>query len=522
MGHDSVTIARKRRAGAREKIPRFIEKLWDFRASCIKRFPRLVSFLRKHGIWVIIISFFILYAMISLLKHMNFKSHAWDLGIFDQTIWQYSRFQIGYNSIRNVPVLLADHWHPSLFLFAPFYWIWSDARTLLILQALIAAMGALPIYWITKKKLQWEFPAQAFAVTYLIFWGTMELVFFDFHPHVLYPGLIALAYYFILEDRMVAYFLCLPLLLIIQEQVALTVAFLGLYLIIFKRKWFAGTATFSISLGWFLVVTQKLIPALTGGAGYIYNQYYWYLGDTIFQAGKHLLLHPLLALKLLVWPYHKISLILGLLTPFLFLPLFAGFSIIIIPDILQRLYSDVFEHWEMSRHYNAIYAAVFLIAILEVLPRFYRWLRKRYPDYKTNFRKVVFALCIVLVAIQVPFTFTRSAANLLVPSFYYLDSREKRGYEVLGTIPPDASVCAQDVIVPHLSHRDYIYLYDGDTYDAEYVLVNAAYDWSPFNSRTAYNEAVADLEQDKRYEMTDYGEGWLVFHLKSEQKDQPG
>jgi len=70
------------------------------------------------------------------------------------------------------------------------------------------------------------------------------------------------------------------------------------------------------------------------------------------------------------------------------------------------------------------------------------------------------------------------------------------------------------VIVPHLSHRDYIYLYDGNTYDAEYVLVNGGYDYSPFANRTAFDEAVADLKRDQRYEMTDYGEGWLVFHLK--------
>lgn len=515
MADAGATVGR-RRAGAGKGIPEAVDKLWSIRSSLIARFPRLSRFMQRHGIKAIIVAFFILYTAISLLKHMNFRSHAWDLGIFDQTVWQYSRFQIGANTVRQVPVLLADHWHPSLFLFAPLYWIWSDAATLLIAQALITAVGVLPIYWITKEKLHSEFPALAFAFAYLIFWGTMELVFFDFHPQVLYAPLIALAYYFVMKDRMLAYFLCIPLLLIIQEQVALTVAFMGIWLVAFRKKWFAGASTFAVSMAWFLLVTQKIIPALAGGGGYIYNMYYWYLGDTIFQAGKHLLFHPLTALKLLVWPYHKIFLILGLLAPFLFLPLFSGFSIIIIPDLLQRLYSNVFEHWEMARHYNVVYASVFLIAVLEVLPRFYRWLKKRYPDGKLEFKKVVFALCVVLIAIQIPFTFTRSAANLLDPSFYYLDSRDSLGYKVLATIPPGASVCAQDVIVPHLSHRASIYLYDGDTYGAEYVIVNASYDCSPFGSRAEFGRAVSELEEDDRYEMTDYGQGWLVFHMKAQ------
>ncbi len=47
-------------------------------------------------------------------------------------------------------------------------------------------------------------------------------------------------------------------------------------------------------------------------------------------------------------------------------------------------------------------------------------------------------------------------------------------------------------------------------------MVSRDYDTFPFDNREQLGEAVARLRDDPRYEMTDYGEGWLVFRLKPE------
>jgi uncharacterized membrane protein len=499
---------------ARELVPRLLEKIWEGRERALLRFPQLSRFFYRYGIHLLVLLFFFLYTAISLLKHMNFQSHGWDLGIFDQAIYQYSKFEIGYNTVRMVPCLLADHWHPSLFLFAPFYWVWSDVRMLLIVQALIASLGAVPIYLIGREKLGSRFAALSLAAVFLFFWGTIEMIFFDFHPHVLYPSIIAWMYYFIMKDRMTPYFFLLPLLLIIQEQVVLTATFIGVYLVVFRKKWFAGITTILISIGWFFAVYQVIIPGLATSGVYFYNKYYEYLGNNLVEAAKYLALHPLVALKLLFWPYHKVKLVLALLLPFLFLPLLGGFSIVVIPDLLQRLYSSHFPHWELLRHYNAAYASIFIIAVVEALPRFHDLLQRRYRASKIDFKKLVFAICILLMLVQFPFTFSRSFKNVLLPSFYHLDIREKTGYKALNTIPKDASVCAQDVIVPHLSHREKIYQFDGDTHDAQYVILNKYYDCYPFLGQKELAQAIESLYRDERYEVTDFGEGWLVFKLK--------
>jgi uncharacterized membrane protein len=55
-----------------------------------------------------------IYSSLSILRHLHFRSGAYDLGIFDQAVWQYSRFHPAYDSVRSnllTENLLGDHFH---------------------------------------------------------------------------------------------------------------------------------------------------------------------------------------------------------------------------------------------------------------------------------------------------------------------------------------------------------------------------------------------------------------------------
>ncbi|MEK6852625.1 MAG: DUF2079 domain-containing protein, partial [Nanoarchaeota archaeon] len=82
--------------------------------------------------WIIIL--FVLYSMLSIVRHNNFQSGAYDLGLYDQSIWQYSQFQIPYSTIKN-RIVLGDHLALTLPILSPLFWVWDDARMLLIFQA---------------------------------------------------------------------------------------------------------------------------------------------------------------------------------------------------------------------------------------------------------------------------------------------------------------------------------------------------------------------------------------------------
>src|ERR1700736_6904307 len=94
------------------------------------------------------------YAAISIYRHNHFGSNAYDLGVQDQTVWGYSRLRMIPNTVEMIPNLLGDHFHPILMAVAPLYWIWDDARVLLVVQAALLAVAAVPIFWWARQRLR--------------------------------------------------------------------------------------------------------------------------------------------------------------------------------------------------------------------------------------------------------------------------------------------------------------------------------------------------------------------------------
>ena len=86
------------------------------------------------------------YATFSVLNHGHFGTYAYDLGIFDQVMWHYSRFELPETTIVGLPTALGDHLHPVLLLLTPLYWIWADPRMLLGAQAVLLGASVVPVF----------------------------------------------------------------------------------------------------------------------------------------------------------------------------------------------------------------------------------------------------------------------------------------------------------------------------------------------------------------------------------------
>lgn len=95
-------------------------------------------------VWTSILSIF--YSFLSVIRHNNYQSGAFDLGIFDQAIWQYGHFVIPFNTIKE-RFILGDHLTLTLPLFAPLFYIWDDVRILLITQAIWIAFSSVAIFY---------------------------------------------------------------------------------------------------------------------------------------------------------------------------------------------------------------------------------------------------------------------------------------------------------------------------------------------------------------------------------------
>ena len=71
------------------------------------------------------------YALYGLFRHWHFGSSAFDLGIFDQAIWNLSRFQAPASSINGFSNVMGDHFYPIIVAFAPLYWLAPAPETLI-------------------------------------------------------------------------------------------------------------------------------------------------------------------------------------------------------------------------------------------------------------------------------------------------------------------------------------------------------------------------------------------------------
>ncbi len=489
----------------------------------------------------LVLFFFVLYLAIGLARHLLFHSGGWDLGIFDQTVWQYSRFQIGYNSVRGVSYLLADHFHPILMSFALLYWIWSSPVMLIVAQAFLVAIGAFPIYKIAQRKLRTRSLAMPISIAFLGFWGILSALAFDFHPIVLVVPLLAFAYWFLETDRQWAMLLMLALMLLVEEDAILMVIGFGIYLLAFRKKRGLGIAVSLVSTAWFILVTSWIMPGLRpDGGAYAYWQHYSYIGPSMGSAALKLAMHPWLIVQYLFWPPGKLLTMSLLLLPFCFLPLLAPFSIVIIPYFMERFLSDFSLHWSPYAHYNAAFAAVFAIATVEAIV----WLERREhmggtrePSEGDKARFVLKPAILTAV-----FVLAAAAAVILRGIWFVKENPPSSiqvaatGYQVLDDIPSGAFVVAVNGAIPHLAERTDVYLYAGDYYKAE---SQCRTDWELYrlyNTRDIIGEAdyivlndrvdtfpqwpedvtagIECLKQDDRFLCHDYGDGWFLFEKK--------
>ena len=96
--------------------------------------------------WLIALAVFAAYLPISVFRYLRFDPTSWDLGIFTEYVKQYAYARTPVVDGRGAGVnLLGDHFHPIVALIAPFFRVFPSPVTLLVAQALLAAVSVIPV-----------------------------------------------------------------------------------------------------------------------------------------------------------------------------------------------------------------------------------------------------------------------------------------------------------------------------------------------------------------------------------------
>jgi len=404
----------------------------------------------------------IAYAAISIYRHDHFASNAFDLGVQDQTVWGYSRLQMIPNTVEMIPNLLGDHFHPILMTIAPLYWVWDDARVLLLVQAVLLAAAGIPIFWWARERLG-LIPAIVLETAYLVFWGVLSAVVYDFHHIAFAIPAISFGLYAVLTDRNRLFWAMLVLGLLTRENIALTFAAIGVYIAVVQHRWRLAAAVIAVCVVWFAALLEIVMPAI---AGTPYPHWtYDALGSGPGSALWHIVRHPIGSLRLLVDNPTKLKLWGGLLGAWLLLPVLSPLALVAVPTLLERLWSSNPALWSASFHYSLVIAPILAFASIDSIARLQVVLRN-----SSRLPGIFVSLAVLAAGLILSFGVVRPFDEV---AGYISATQVSDIQSCLASIPPDASVSASNTLLPHLSHRRQIYLLTMKD-DADYVAVDLA------------------------------------------------
>lgn len=367
----------------------------------------------------------VLYSTLSILRHNHFESGGFDLGLYDQAVWQFAHFLEPYNTVKE-RIIFGDHLVLTLPIFGFLFYLWDNVRILLIAQAFSISLSAIPMYLIAKKRLS-SIPALCIAILYSLFYGIQFGVYFDFHPIVAIgvPLLAWLAYFWEFGKTRLFWF-TLVFTLLTQENMGVGVA--GLSAIFFFRKTFRTQAILVGIIGILYSFAAIKISALFSPIGYQYIPQLETIAHFFDNEEKQA-----------VWLYSY--------SWFSFLPLFSPGSLIaVVMDLSQYFITGNAFHqmWTPFKHHRAILDVFLTLGAIDVLVHMRR-----------NVLVCVFLLFMAGFC-QYQFHF---ALNKLTKSAYWKEEAWMQdNRKLIALVPAEASVATQQNFVPHLSHRKEIYL----------------------------------------------------------------
>ena len=475
---------------------------------------------RNGYLWALIVVFSFIYGFWSLTKHNRFQTDAVDLAIFDQPLWHYSRFETPLSTVKYNQYpgehILGDHFHPTIALLSPLYWVWDDVRIILIAQAVLVALSVWPIYQVAQKLFNSRFFSLCLSFSYLTFIGLQTALDYDFHEITIALLPFSFAIYFLLRGKNLLYFLSIALAAFTKEDMTLFVAMLGLFSIFEFKKYKLGLVTFVFGMSLYFIVTQVFIPFFKHDR-FAYEELDPRLGKTTLDLIQTAFTNPVLVISTIFLPVLKAKTILNLLASFAFLPLLSPTALLMtLPNLASRFLTRLSQRWLIRFQYNAVLSPILAVAVVFGLARL-----KKISFIDKRFGQILPVFSVLLVVAPLLQTVRTNSPLLRIfnPASYKYEERFLVNYQLLSRIPKDGgvSVMAQSSFVPHLSHRQQIYRFEDDLADKrkpDYVLMSADEASDPPYVRKDLENKIEILRKNPAYEVLYWDGVRLLMKLK--------
>lgn len=471
--------------------------------------------MRNFGIIVVLIAFALIFSLISIPNHYNFRTAALDYGMFNQAMFAYSH---GHEALFTQSIdgseskYLCDHFSPIIALLSPLYVLFGS-YALLVIQIFFLLMGALFVYRLALLKgydLKWSL---TFACLFLSIWGIYGSLSFDFHTNVIASSLLPVIVFYFFSKKWWQMSVVFLLALLCKENSGILLFFLFLLLTItsdverqLKRVSFLFA---SLAALWVAIVLFFLMPAQCAGHLPNVEGFYHTFGNNFGEAFIQMIKSPLKVFRLFYEDTDgnlaktKITTYWWLLlSGGVFVLLVPRFLVLIIPVLAQKFLSSNSLLWDINGHYSMEFVPIIVLAAIALFQK------------RTNTK---FGLALLMVSVMLALFMSwrgvigrTSKSNIFKKEhFTSLFNREHFG-KVISYIPSDAVLSCTTPLAPHISDRRKVYLFP-NYQKAEYVLLHKkGIETYPMNV-ASFEEIKSKLLQDSTMKIIHENGDFLLF-----------
>ena len=236
--------------------------------------------LREHAwiiaLWTAIVVWSTTLFLVMRDLFLDFRLARYDLGNMTQAVWSTAdgRPLDVTDGVTGVQMSrLGQHVDPILAALAPFWLVAPSPLTLVAVQIVAVALGALPVLWLARKHLGSEHEAVLLALAYLAYPWIAWVAIDGFHPLTLAIPLLLFSMWFLDGDRLLPFALCAGVAAMTGELVGVWIAALGLWYAFARGHRKAGLLTSVFGLAWTVVAVRVVVPALSGESSDYYGVY---------------------------------------------------------------------------------------------------------------------------------------------------------------------------------------------------------------------------------------------------------
>ena len=459
---------------------------------------RLAASIERHAarlLALLIVGFVVIVGLTAVRKFQLYRM-GFDLALIQQAIWNTLHGRpfetFAYDHTAN---LLGTDSFFVLLVLAPFYAVFPNPATLLIVQTVIVGLSALPVYLLARDHLGQRSAALVIAAVFLVYQPVLNGTLYEVRERVM--AMAWMLWLLLCIERRWYWRMLIPLALMLSCRLDTTigVALLGVYALLLRYSRssnveepdeltaaqsppcarlplrYAVTLIASAVL-WYAFVTQIMVPSFTTRPGFLFLDHYSYLGDSPAAIVLNVVTHPLTTLRIM-FSAEKLWYLLGMFLPLAFLSLLRWrLVLVMLPLYGLNLLSPRKIQWDVYHHYQGLIVPLMLLAAILALKTLAR--RRTLGPHTLGF----LLGAIVLGSVLSHALYGNQIVSVLKQ--WTPDPRAVAANQLVAEVPEDAPVATGNLVAPHLAPRRKLFLVPGGDFfyvaqpfaQADYALTN--------------------------------------------------